>query len=474
MPNLEAADETEHGTRALEESMPDPGLTRIERYLARRGAHRHRPLLAGAQGEITDPDSFTSIEQVVVIPALAEHGHVEQTLLDLARCARADLPQTLVICVVNNRALPHAAVHELEDNRQTLLMLRSLAAGSYPGPAGPRPGLDLAWIDASSPGHELDPGQGVGTARKLGLDHGLAVLARNNRPQGLLISLDADCRVEPSYLGAIHTHQEKLASPAGVLTWEHPLPAAPGEREAIVAYETFLRGHELGLALAGSPYAFPSIGSTILCRGDAYAAAGGMNQRQAGEDFYFLQELCKTARVDHVLGTTVRPSPRCSSRVPFGTGAAMTRRLGGGEPQQLYHPDSYRILGTWLLMLRSSLDQDGPGLVELARSIDRELGAFLEHQGFDRAWEQLRRTAPDRPHLEDQLRRWLDGFRTLKLLHHLRQAGRADLPVAESAAQLLELAGYPDADPGRPEDLLAALRGLTRDHRGLVLPHPCR
>jgi hypothetical protein len=53
----------------------------------------------------------------------------------------------------------------------------------------------------------------------------------------------------------------------------------------------------------------------MACRASAYVAAGGMNRRLAGEDFYFLQQVHKTSGVAALYGTTVHPSPRSSQRV---------------------------------------------------------------------------------------------------------------------------------------------------------------
>ncbi len=50
-----------------------------------------------------------------------------------------------------------------------------------------------------------------------------------------------------------------------------------------------------------------------------------MNRRQAGEDFYFIQKLVPAGGYFNLNSTTVYPSPRASSRVPFGTGASMRK-----------------------------------------------------------------------------------------------------------------------------------------------------
>ena len=50
---------------------------------------------------------------------------------------------------------------------------------------------------------------------------------------------------------------------------------------------------------------------------------GGMNKRQAGEDFYFLHKIIPLGHFGEINTTRVIPSPRPSDRVPFGTGRAV-------------------------------------------------------------------------------------------------------------------------------------------------------
>ena len=62
----------------------------------------------------------------------------------------------------------------------------------------------------------------------------------------------------------------------------------------------------------------------MAVRAHAYARQGGMNRRQAGEDFYFMQKLVDGEQVENIAEATVFPSARLSHRVPFGTGKALS------------------------------------------------------------------------------------------------------------------------------------------------------
>lgn len=329
--------------------------------------------------------------------------------------------------------------------------------------------LRLACLDASSPGCEIPDKDGVGLARKLGLDRALGLLDPERAEGGALVCLDADTRVDGRYLSAVGGFFDREEAPAAVIDFTHQEAGDPVLRQAILRYELFLRAYVLGLRWAGSPYAFHTVGSTIACTGAAYAAVRGMSRRRAGEDFYFLNKLAKTGPVGRIGGTTVRPSPRPSLRVPFGTGRRMALVLSGEESAdgESYDPAVFGILRAWLALPEENPDRSGEDWLGRARRIHPALGQFLEAQDFCRAWESIRRQAPGPAHLRRHFHGWFDAFRTLRAVHALRDGGLPNVPLLEGAGRLLEMAGPPPAavpgDPGSGGDadaatLLAALR----------------
>ncbi len=397
---------------------------RIQAYLDKRTDLKTRPLICAR----TD-----GVDCVVVIPSMAESGHLFLTLESLARNPIENLRQTLVIVVINHRVPPFATNEVIEDNLRTVARLRSAIDSRESGE------LRLGYIDAASPGCELPEKGGVGLARKLGLDWGAAVLRESQSENGFLVCLDADTLVEPNYLAALREHFSRPGAWAAVLDYAHPLEGAPDEVCAIVCYEIFLRYHVLGLAHAKSPYAFHSIGSAMACTAQAYAAVAGMNQRQAGEDFYFLQQLAKTGRVDSINATTVYPSSRPSPRVPFGTGQRIRRHLARTQDEYLlYDPASYEILGQWLALATAHLDCDAQTLLAHAAAIALPLRDFLDAQRFAEAWPKLLANSPDPAQRLLQFHRWFDGFRTLKAIHHLRDHGYPQREMFQAVRELLE------------------------------------
>jgi hypothetical protein len=182
----------------------------------------------------------------------------------------------------------------------------------------------------------------------------------------------------------------------------------------------------------------------MVCRAEAYAAVSGMNQRQAGEDFYFLQQLAKTGVVDQIFTTKVYPSGRPSPRVPFGTGQRVRRFLDHAQDEYvLYDPRVYRILKEWLAAVADYVESDASVLLSRAETIAPQLKTFLVANDFAGVWSRLQGNSPDSKQVLSQFYRWFDGFRTLKLIHHLRDNGFPQRGMFESIATLLEWLGSP-------------------------------
>ncbi len=420
--------------------MHDP----ITRYLNKRALLERWPL----RGAVPD-----GVRQAVVIPALAEHPGLFDTLSDLDAGPPDWRARTLVVVVVNNRPPAQAAPETIENNRVTLNRLRDT-----PG---------VAWIDAASPGCELPPKEGVGLARKLGLDAALRELHFRGRVDAPLICLDADTRTAPDYLESIAAFFTARRRWAAVVDYAHPLEGAPAQRDAIMAYECYLRCHELALAWAGSPYAFCALGSAIACTARAYAAVSGMNRRLAGEDFYFLQQLAKTGSIERITTTTVRPAARVSARTPFGTGPRMAQS-GNGETTQclVHHPRAYAVLRAWLRIAARHVAASAGTLLDAASEVDAALAAFLERDRFAALWEKLQVQERHAARLLPQFHAWFDGLRSIRLLHYLRDHGYPDQDLTEALPEYLTLRMFP-APPRKPDGRRELLRHLRECCRHL-------
>lgn len=416
---------------------------KIQKYLASRG--------------VKGPWRLSGCEErgfsgAVVIPALAESSHLPATLRSLAMNPASVLSHFLILVVVNNRE--DASPSDKKDNRQAL---EWLARGEMS-----HADLRIAWVDAASSGLELPAAKGgVGLARKIGFDLALQCLDfTGNAP--ILIALDGDTLVQPDYLETVAGHFNGSTAGGAVIPFRHQQGKTPAERDAILRYELFLRAYVLGLSLAGSPYAFHTVGSAMACTTSAYAAMGGMNTRTAAEDFYFLQQLKKTGGIEQVSGTVVMPSPRSSHRVPFGTGKSVSRLLDGDPSAVLfYDPECFYILGRWLSLADSCSGEQGQVVRTLADGISPSLGAFLDGMRFCEAWDRLRENSRDETALRVAFHSWFDALRTLKLIHHLSDGPRRRGEPGDNIPPLLSWAGLETRL--NPEDQLELLRRVQTE-----------
>jgi len=369
------------------------------------------------------------ISQAVIIPAYAEKDFLFSTLDSLARNDKFSREQSYILCVINNRenVLPEV----LENNRQTMECLdavigkQSLRKFQHDKKLYEHlsnladVGLKMGYVNAATEGWAMPQAQGgVGLARKIGMDMALRLLQNNPAAPSLIFSLDADTLVKENYLSAVRNFFSSEVKTA-VVAYEHQLPPDVPGQQAMVCYEIFLRYWVLGLQYAQSPWAFHSIGSTMVTTTEAYVGVRGMNRRSSGEDFYFLQKLAKYSGIHSIRETRVFPSARLSDRVPFGTGKRI-RRFLSGDPQReylLYDPRIFGIIRRWLEEVRRDVFVDEERLLNVARDIHPQLRIFLTNHRFPGVWSRIRRNAKTQKTLLKQFNDWFGGFRTLKLVN---------------------------------------------------------
>ena len=394
------------------------------------------------------------ISQVIVIPAYAEKNMLFSTLASLARNEQSSLDYSFVLCVINNKKNSPDEVKK--NNQQTLECLRSLVNKKrleylnlnedlkYILQLISKAKLRLGYIDAASDGYEIsDKEGGVGMARKIGMDAALALLTKNSSAKKLILSLDADTLVQSNYLAATKNYFNKKVKTA-VIAYEHQEPSNDEERAAIYCYEIFLRYWILGLKYAKSPYAFHSIGSAMVCSADAYLAVRGMNRREAGEDFYFLNKLAKIGSINYIRETCVYPSARASLRVPFGTGKRIHRFLAGKhEEYVLYNPEVFEILAKWLQLMEKPFHFNEKEIIKKAGWINPLLASFLTDCHFADIWTKICRNARNEDIIIRQFNCWFDGFRTLKLINYLSREFYSPVNMFVALENILKMQKIP-------------------------------
>jgi glycosyltransferase involved in cell wall biosynthesis len=226
---------------------------------------------------------------------------------------------------------------------------------------------------------------GVGLARKIGMDLAVEHFLRNEKEQGVIVSLDADCTVSANYLTDIFEafrHNKKLGTT--VHNFHHRAENNdPIIERAVRQYETYIRHFADRLKFTGFPYFYHTIGSAFAVSADVYVRVGGMGRQQAGEDFYFLQKAFSSDTVLMLNDVYVYPLARFSDRVPFGTGPALQKIID--EPQgamKIYSAQSFRELKRFFDMKDDFFKKDAEEIrLEMAK-LHPALVDFIEENRF--------------------------------------------------------------------------------------------
>jgi glycosyltransferase involved in cell wall biosynthesis len=392
-----------------------------------------------------------NISQVVVIPAYAEREMLFSTLASIAQNQSSSLEYSFILCVINNK--DNSNPEAIKNNLQTIKYLEALVKNKslrkfntdqeiYPLLLDLSDAkLKLGYIDASSRGNEIPHNSGgVGMARKIGMDMALRLLKKSSAPRNLILSLDADTLVQNNYLSAINNYFTPRVKTA-IVAYEHQLPLDYVQQAAICCYEIFLRYWVLGLRYAKSPWAFHSIGSTIVTSTEAYLEVRGMNKREAGEDFYFLSKLAKSSKIGYIKETCVYPSARPSARVPFGTGKRIQRFLAGEGKEEylLYDPQIFVILSDWLKLMKNQFICGDDEILIKTERIHPMLKSFLIDCDFAAVWSKICRNAKDEKTLTRQFNDWFDGFKTLKLINYFTKEVYPQINMFEALERILSM-----------------------------------
>lgn len=367
-------------------------------------------------------------QKIIVVPSIAESDNLPALIKSLEKNDKLQLHSTLLLIVVNNAVSSSNEVKE--DNKKTLKFLRKLKTK-----------LNLSFIDACSPGKEMDDkNAGVGLARKIGMDLALTKFDYLSLNKNIMICTDADCTVDSNFLIEIADDFNRNNYEAAAVNFAHNISGNDSETKAIICYEIFLRYYVIGLSFAKSEYSFHTIGSTMICTPEAYVKVEGMNKYKAAEDFYFLEKLAKIYPIGEIKTTFVHPSKRASWRVPFGTGQSIERYLSNKRNEyQLYDPKSFVILKNWLDIYfdQSLLDQQS--LIKISRNIHPALHLFLNEQGFEKFIHRVLLNNKNASEIDKQKHYWFDAFRTLKLIHYLRDIIYPNINMFDAIDELLKL-----------------------------------
>ena len=280
---------------------------------------------------------------------------------------------------------------------------------------------------------------GVGLARKIGMDEAVARFNDIKNSNGIIVCFDADCMCDKNYLVAIEKHFKNNPNAIGCsIYFEHPTEGNAFDQnvyDGIINYELFLRYYNQGLRYSGFSYAYHTVGSCMAVRSNVYQKQGGMNRRKAGEDFYFLHKIIPLGNFSEISDTCVIPSPRVSSRVPFGTGKAIEKWLKDDSQVFLtYHPDTFTDLRAFFQKIA-----DLYGNNKMATQFPVSVQHFLERNNFEEKLKEIKLNSSNQLTFRKRFFNWFDGFMVLKYVHFARDNYYDQIDVSEVSKKLLIL-----------------------------------
>ncbi|HZW38287.1 MAG TPA: glycosyltransferase [Ignavibacteriaceae bacterium] len=366
-------------------------------------------------------------KNIIVIPVLNELENIKKLLPSLLNGKIKPVDNNLILFVINNSVN--------EDNSENLKTIAYLNKEQKE-----EKNFNIAYIDGCTNDNALpEKDAGVGLARKIGLDTALKYFDYDSSNKNLLICLDADCVVSENYLEEIITQFNKNNYHAGCVNYAHQFDEEQ-HIEAIINYEIFLRYYVLGLKYAKSPYAFNTIGSTMICDVSAYIKVEGMNKRKAAEDFYFMEKLGKHYKIHLLKDAYVYPSSRESYRVPFGTGRSMTNYTHHPEiMHKLYDSEVFDVLHKWNKLFNNEDFYDAKYYLEQSSAVNVHLYNFLVEQKLIDSYSKILLNSKDGKQLHKQKIRWFDGFRTLKFVHYFRDNAQHNINMFDALDKLFNL-----------------------------------
>lgn len=389
---------------------------------------------------------------IVVIPSHAE-PQLKQAILSLSNAKRPSVAVELIVVLNHAQNAEETTVQlHLEQYEELLTLSKHISDEQFQ-------------MIAPKPVNIHPRKAGVGYARKLGMDEALRRFAMHHIFKGIIVNFDADCLCHEDYFIEIENYFSRPEHKHCVsIGFEHRIESQ--ERfldKGIVDYELHLRYYIQAQRWIQYPFAYHTLGSCFAVEADAYARQGGMNSRQAGEDFYFMHKFSVIDALGTIPKALVFPSGRISDRVPFGTGRAMIK-FQEQRVQMSYSLEAILIFGQFLNTLRSSIEMDpSEWKMKLAEEFPI-LQSSLSDQGMWEALNQFRKNTSSNAMLLKKITAWLNPFVLMKYLHDARVMGFPDEEVSIVANKLLQLMQMNVPSQANNTELLDFFRKLDSTH----------
>ncbi len=424
--------------------MNSSSLLILERYLQKRS------LFAPFSKEVPEKN----LGLVLVIPCYNEPG-ILATLESLENC-QTPQKKVEVIIVINSSEMSNIEV--IEQNRRTKKDIE-------------------VWINQHKKRNHsyliivLENIQkkiaGAGYARKIGMDEAVFRFKQANVENGIICSLDADSLVAQNYLVEIENLFRKNKECNGCsIYFEHAIDGNEFDNEVyrrITEYELHIRYHKYALRYTKFPYYHYTVGSSFTVSAKAYCLQGGMNRKQAGEDFYFLQKIMPMGNYFELNSTAVFPSSRPSDRVPFGTGPIIYQYLQNTEQEFLtYNFEAFVPLKKLFSDKNLFFRADDNKIDTLIKNYHPSMIDFLTKNNFKEALETLNKNTAQQKNFERRFFHWFDGFKVIKYLNFAHENYYKKQAIEKAITALIKNTEVPDYNFINTRETLLFFRDLEK------------
>jgi hypothetical protein len=214
-------------------------------------------------------------------------------------------------------------------------------------------------------------------------------------------------------------------------------------KKAMMLYDLSLLHYVIGLRHAKSDFSYHTIGSTISIDFTAYSAVRGFPERESGEDFYILNKLAKIGKIKTLEGNPILIDGRISNRTPFGTGKSINKISTMKNPEKdflFYSSVIFEKLKIFISHINDDInnffcDSENNFLSEFKSDV--EIAEVLSKIGAFNAIESSFKSSKSSEQRKKHFHTWFDSFKTLKFIHHMRDAFYPSIPLEELLQQPL-------------------------------------
>ncbi len=308
---------------------------------------------------------------------------------------------------------------------------------------------------------------GAGLARKVGMDQAIFRFNSLDQDKGVIISIDADAKLSSNYFVELEKQFNQFPKTNVVTTYfEHPIEGREFKNEvydAIIIYELYLRYYKQALNYIGFPYSYYTVGSCFAVNAKAYVKQGGMNRKQAGEDFYFLHKVFPLGNAYELNTICVYPSSRLSDRVPFGTGPMVKSIIESRKEDFLtYNLDSFIELKSFFEGVHDLYKISSEELKKLLDKLPDCITEFLNKNDIHKAIQEINENSANIKTFTKRFFDWFNAFRVLKFLNFAHETYYQKQPLLNEAEKLMVLLAVKDANESTYKNYLEIFRKLEK------------